>query len=101
MLSDSLPSFFRSRQTMSDIATTTAAASRRETAPDIKLPNGKTLTPRARFGGEIGACDRTVKRMNLETVYVAGIAYVERESSLQEIASRARRRNEPQKRRRA
>jgi hypothetical protein len=93
---------------VSDIATTTrppigpkftdTLPSRRETAPDIKLPNGKTLTPRARFAGNIGTCDKTVARMNLATVYIAGIAYVEREGGLQEIAERAVRRNEPAKR---
>jgi hypothetical protein len=85
---------------MSDIVTNTAAGSRRETAPDITLPNGKTLTPRVRFAAEIGACDKTVARMNFATAYIAGLAYIERESCLQELAGRARRRNEPQKRRR-
>jgi hypothetical protein len=86
---------------MSDIVTTTdAAGSRRETAPDITLPNGKTLTPRVRFAAEIGACDKTVARMSFATAYIAGLAYIERESSLQELAGRARRRHvEPAKRR--
>jgi hypothetical protein len=86
---------------MSELGTITVTAkSRRETAPDIKLPNGKTLTPRVRFAGEIGACEKTVTRMNFATVYITGLAYIERESGLQELASRARRRNESPKRRR-
>lgn len=84
---------------MSDIVTNTAAAgSRRDTAPDIKLPNGKTLTPQIKFAAKIGACEKTVQRMNFETVYIAGVAYVEEERSLKELVDRARRRNEPAKR---
>lgn len=85
---------------MSDVAR--AAPQRvvpREARADIQLPNGKTLTPRFRFAAKIGACDKTVARMNLPTTYIVGIPYIEDESSLQEIAGRARRRNEPAKRR--
>jgi hypothetical protein len=84
---------------MSDIITTGGAKSRRETAPDIKLPNGKILTPRARFADEIAVCERTVTRMNLATVYIGNLAYVERQGSLEELGDRARRRNEPAMRR--
>lgn len=82
---------------MSDIVTATAttapAVSRRDTAPDIPLPNGKKLTPRVRFAGKIGASEKAVQRLKFETFYIAGIAYIEEEGSLQKLVDRARRRN--------
>jgi hypothetical protein len=58
------------------------------------------LTPRIKFAQSIGLSDDTARKMNLPTTYIGSVAYVPRKASLQEIASRAKRRNEPAKRRR-
>jgi hypothetical protein len=73
----------------------------RRRLPEIRLPNGDTLVPRADFArDEIGVCERTVKRLDPPTTYIGGIAYVARDASLKIIGDTARRRNQPTKRRR-
>jgi hypothetical protein len=67
--------------------------------PDIKLPNGKTLRPRARIARDLPVHEKTLTRGNHPTVYVAGVAYLELETTLADIAGNLRRRNEPAKRR--
>jgi hypothetical protein len=79
-----------------------AALSPRLTAedrPDIRLSDGRVLTPRARLADEIKVNERTLARRDPETVYVGGVAYVDRERTLQDIAQGLKRRNEPPKRR--
>jgi hypothetical protein len=73
---------------------------RKRERPDIELPDGDVLMPRAKFARSIGLSDDTVRDMNLPTVIVAAVAHVRRDASLKEIASRAKRRNEPPARRR-
>lgn len=77
---------------MSDLVTT-----RR---PDIKLPDGDVLKPRRDFARNIGVSDRTAQRMNLPTAYVGGVAYVLCNESLQIVAERVKRRNQPPQQRR-
>jgi hypothetical protein len=72
-----------------------------EKRPDIELPDGEILTPRARFAESVGLADRTAQRLNLPTIYVGNIAYVARNASLKQIGARVKRRNEPVKRRRS
>jgi hypothetical protein len=73
---------------------------RKHERPDIELPDGDVLMPRARFAQSIGLSDSTARDMKLPTVFVAAVAYVRRNASLKEIAGRAKRRNEPPARRR-
>jgi hypothetical protein len=88
---------------MSDISTETAAPTKRrgpQPRRRIELPDGDYLQPRAEFAdSELGVCDRTAARMNLPTTYIGNVAYVRHNASLQVIAERVRRRNEPPKRR--
>jgi hypothetical protein len=51
------------------------------------------------FADGIGVCEKTVARMNLPTTYIGNVAYVPHNASLQVIAERVRRRNEPPKKR--
>jgi hypothetical protein len=68
---------------------------------DIPLPDGDVLTPRKAFAEEtIGVSERTVMRMNLPTVYLSNVAFVKQRASLQIIADRAERKNQPSKRHR-
>jgi hypothetical protein len=84
---------------MSDIAlnTTTPALRRpRHRVAEIKLPNGDSLVPRADFANEtLGTSEKTVQRLDLPTTYIAGVAYVQRNASLQIIAASVHRRNQP------
>jgi hypothetical protein len=73
---------------------------RKHERPDIELPDGDLLMPRAKFARSIGLSDDTVRDMNLPTVIVAAVAHVRRNASLMAIASRTKRRNEPPARRR-
>jgi hypothetical protein len=73
---------------------------RKHERPNIKLPDGDVLMPRAKFARSIGLSDDTVRDMNLPTVIVAAVAHVRRNASLMAIASRTKRRNEPPARRR-
>lgn len=71
----------------------------RDTRPDITLPDGRVLTPRARLAKEIDVHERTLARGNHKTVYIAGVAYLDRTSALQDIAGKLERRKQPPKRR--
>jgi hypothetical protein len=68
------------------------------TRPKIPLPDGETLEPRKEWAASVGISDKTAQRMNLETVYIASVAYVKKNASTQELGDRARRRNEPKHR---
>ena len=59
---------------------------------------GDTLVPRRDLAAELGMTDKALARLNLPTVYLARVAHVRRDESLKEIAGRARRRHEPQRR---
>jgi len=87
---------------MSDQQTDTATA-RRTRGPTrarqhIKLPDGDVLIPRDEFATELGISERGAARLNLETLYIGGVAFVRRDASLKEVAERARRRHEPRAR---
>jgi hypothetical protein len=86
---------------MTDIPTITE---RRRPSPreraSIALPDGDFLDPRQQFADRINVCDKTVERMRLPTTYIGGVAHVKRHASLQILADRAVRRNQPPKRRR-
>jgi hypothetical protein len=90
--------------TMANDATLTAPPRQRrftrETRPDIPLPNGTKLKPRARVADELGVSERTIRRMNAETTFVGNVAYVNPDSVLQRIADTLKRRNQPPARRR-
>jgi hypothetical protein len=69
---------------------------------EIALPDGDDLELRENFSNNtLGVCDRTVRRMNLPTVYIGGRPFLPRKKSLQIIADRAKRKNQPAKPRRA
>lgn len=80
-----------------DIPARPARASR----PDIVLPDGRILTPRESLARELGVNPRTLARGNHATVYIAGIAYLDRGGTLRDIAGNLRRRQQPPKPRRA
>lgn len=81
--------------------TITVSRRPRKRLPEINLPNGDVLVPRADFAAnEIGCCERSVKRINLPTTFVGGVAYVAKRASLEILAATVRRRNEAPKRRR-
>jgi hypothetical protein len=68
--------------------------------PDIILPNGKVLSPRAKFARDyLNVNDKTAQRMNLPTAYIGGVAYVDRDASLEMIGDGVRPRKQPMKRR--
>lgn len=69
----------------------------KHTRPDITLPDGRVLTPRERLAGEVKVHPRAFVRKNTATVYVGGVAYVDRAVALMDLAGDLRRRNEPQK----
>ena len=85
----------------SKIPNTTIQKTNRRRVDQIALPDGDKLVPRELFANEVGVSDRTARRMDLPTVFVAGFAFVKRSASLQVIADKVKRRNEPQKRLRA
>jgi hypothetical protein len=66
----------------------------------IDLPNGDFLEPRTEFAATLGVVDRTCARLNLPTTYIGTVAYVAHNASLNVIAERVRRRNQPPQRRR-
>jgi hypothetical protein len=78
-------------------ATTTTSRTRKR--PILQI-DGNTWKPREAFATDLGVSEKTAQRLNLKTMYVGGVAYVPVEESLREIASRARRRNEPSRHRR-
>ena len=59
------------------------------------------MVPRKVLAETLGVSDKTVSRMNLATVYIGLVAHVKEKASLQDIADKARRRNQPQKPRRS
>lgn len=69
--------------------------------PSIELPNGEILQPRASLARELGISDKTAARQNWPTCLVGGIAYVQRNAALKQIAARVKRRNEHPTRRRS
>jgi hypothetical protein len=79
---------------------TTRPRPTRDTRPDIKLSNSKTIKPRIRVATDVGLCEKTVQRMNAATTYVGNVAYVDPDEILKIIASSVKRRNQPAKRRR-
>lgn len=75
---------------------------RDQRAAEIPLPDGDVLIPRDTFATRDLHCDdRTVRRMNLPTVYVGGFPYVRRNASLLAVADKAKARNTPPVRRRS
>jgi hypothetical protein len=85
---------------MSDLTTITAARRHAKKRPHIKLADD-VLVPRHEFAeDDLGVSDKTAARMNLPTTYIGNLAYVARKASLQIVAERVRRRNQPAKRRR-
>jgi len=88
---------------MSNISTEIVATTKRRGRPPrrrIDLPNGDWLEPRAGFADGLGTTERAVRRMNVPTTYIANVAYVPHNASMQVIADRVRRRNEPPTKRR-
>ena len=87
---------------MSKTSLKTAHQSRpRRRLPEIKLPNGRTLIPRADFAHDvIGESERTTKRRNYPSVKVGGVVYIERESALEMLANSVHRQNAPKPSRR-
>jgi hypothetical protein len=84
---------------MSEVITTTAPRNYRpKPRPDITIA-GKVWKPRVNLANKLGFTDRTAQRMNWRTTYIAGVAYCPEEESLADLAAKARRRNEPAKRR--
>jgi hypothetical protein len=71
---------------------------RADNRPDIEI-DGETWRPRKRFAAELKTSDKTAQRLNLRTLYFAGVAHVPVNESLRDLATRARRRNEPARRR--
>jgi hypothetical protein len=69
---------------------------------EIKLPDGDSLVPRKKFvTEEVHTSERSARRWDFPTTYISGIAYIKRNESLQILADRVKRRNQPVKRRRA
>jgi hypothetical protein len=67
--------------------------------PHIQIA-GQTWKPRSMFAADdLGISDRTARRMNFRTALIGGIAFVPVEESLRDVAARARRRNDPPRRR--
>ena len=88
---------------MSDLNTKIVASKKRRSPQPrhrIDLPNGEFLQPRRDFAAEIGVVDKTCARMNLPTTYVGNVAYVAHNASLNILAERVQRRNQPPERRR-
>ncbi len=67
---------------------------RRHVRRHIPMPGGKTLIPRAEFADILGEDERTTRRRNPPTIYIGGVAYVEREGSFQIIAAGVKRANQ-------
>jgi hypothetical protein len=80
--------------------TSTPSRLTRDTRPDIKLPDGRTLTPRARAAKKKGIHDRTLARKNPKTTYIGGVAYVDDDETSLDLAKDLKRRCEPVKPRR-
>jgi hypothetical protein len=91
----------KEQREMSDITESTAVdtAKRRLVAGRSIAIGDDTLIPRRQLAAELGMTDQAIARLNLRTVIIARVAHVMRNASLQEIASRAKRRHEPPRRR--
>jgi hypothetical protein len=61
----------------------------------ISLPDGDVLMPRPDFARELKVHPKTVRRMNLPTVYVGNKAYIKHEAALEVLAATVVRRNQP------
>lgn len=66
----------------------------------IKMPDGDTLEPRAELAEELGMSEKSLKKLDPPTTYLSNVAYCLRGKTLQIVADRIRRRNEPPTRRR-
>jgi hypothetical protein len=86
---------------MTDETTVTPRSTRvlKQDRPSIELPDGDFLDPRIVWAHGVGISDDAAKGLGLETVYIGGVAYIRRNQSLQTLADRAKRRNEPPARR--
>jgi hypothetical protein len=79
--------------------TTESRPRRRHVRRHILLPDGEVLEPREEFANiRLGVSDKTAKRLNLPTTYIANVAYVARNASLKLVAARIQRRNQPRHR---
>ena len=86
---------------MSNEETVTVIRRPRPIPAEIKLPDGDSLVPRKKFvKEEVHTSERSARRFDFPTTYISGVAYVKRNASLQILADKVTRRNEPQKRRR-
>jgi hypothetical protein len=83
-----------------DAATPSHRKVRKQDRPSIALPDGEVLEPRVRFAASVGLAEKTLLPLNLPTTLIGSCAYVKRNASLELIAARAKRRNEPTRRRR-
>jgi len=94
--------FVEGKATVTDIGTLATSPHRltKLERPAIELPNGEILQPRAALARELGISDKTAARQNWPTCLVGGIAYVQRNEALKQIASKFKRRNESARRRR-
>jgi hypothetical protein len=70
----------------------------KDNRPDIELPDGRVLTPRKILAKKLKVHERTLQRGNHQTTYIAGVAYLDRNAALNDIAAGLRRRNEPPRR---
>ena len=52
-------------------------ACRAEKRPDIRLPDGTIIIPRARWAKGIGMSDQTAAQLGVRTIYIATVAYVD------------------------
>jgi hypothetical protein len=71
----------------------------RDNRPDIKLGDGRILTPRTRLAEECGISDRNAARKLTEVFYIGGVAYADRASGLKDIVGKPQRRNQPPRKR--
>ena len=70
--------------------------------PSIILSNGRRLEPRVKVAEELGMSERSVRRMNPPTTYLANVAYIDRDETLKLIGAGLKRRDKnPRRRRRA
>lgn len=81
---------------MSNISTTTPHQRRPHSRRHIEV-DGDILMPRVEFAHDIlGVSDKTASRMGLPTTYIGSLAYVLKNASLEIVAAKVRRRNQPE-----
>jgi hypothetical protein len=68
--------------------------------PTITLPDGRILKPRARIAADLGVSERTIRRMNADTVFIGNVAYITEKSVLEIITGTIKRKNQPPRTRR-